>query len=433
MAWLDGWNKRIKITSDNTKVDASVKGLALDLSNITADDFWNNVKSDGADIRITKDDGESLLARDVISIDTTEETGLIRFDTGDISTSSDEDYYLYFDNENADEPSASDTYGQYNAYDSNLIAYYPLDETSGTTASDRTENENDGTANNARVFTSEVAGIINTGADFTQGSDIIDFGLESFGNSLDLYSVSLWLKSGTKSSNEHFLSVLNDGATLAIQYFITSSNNLDIYHRDEDGKRVRADLDISSYLDNTWFNLIIVTDWSSNSIKVYINNEEKTVNYVHQELPTSTTTFDYPVIIGARQNRATLDSFFDGEIDEVGIRDGALSSDEVETVYNNESDNSSFWTIGDVEDDSLDYVIKGKVKRGTQNIENVKVYLMNQDTGEIEQTTTTDVNGDYIFEDLSSEVLYSVGCLEYREENGETIRYNERTFYDIEP
>ena len=83
--------------------------------------------------------------------------------------------------------------------------------------------------------------------------------------------------------------------------------------------------------------------------------------------------------------------------------------------------------------DSLDYVIKGKVKGETQNIENVKVYLMNQDTGEIEQTTTTDENGDYIFEDLSSEVLYSVGCLEYREENGETIRYNERTFYDIEP
>ena len=109
--WFNNdWEYRLKITSDNTKVSANIKGLALDLSNITDEDFWNNVKSDGSDIRITQSDGTTLRARDVISIDTKEQTGLIRFDTSNISTSADEDYYIYFGNEDAEEPDASDTY-----------------------------------------------------------------------------------------------------------------------------------------------------------------------------------------------------------------------------------------------------------------------------------------------------------------------------------
>ena len=43
MTFPTGWTKRTKITSDNTKVSSSVKGLAVEFSNLDAD-FWGDVE-----------------------------------------------------------------------------------------------------------------------------------------------------------------------------------------------------------------------------------------------------------------------------------------------------------------------------------------------------------------------------------------------------
>jgi hypothetical protein len=72
-----------------------------------------------------------------------------------------------------------------------LIAYYKLDEISGTTASDSIGNYN-GIATNSAIFTSQVSGIINTGADMNNSHYITihegsDFNLQDF-------SISAWVK-----------------------------------------------------------------------------------------------------------------------------------------------------------------------------------------------------------------------------------------------
>lgn len=142
MTFPAGWIYRFKISSDDASVSASLKGLAYDLSNAPAS-FWTNVKTDGSDIRISSDiGGTTEVARDVIGINTTAETGLIRFDTSGISTSATTDYWVWYGNGDATEPAAGSTYGAHNSYDANLQNYYPANEGSGSTAVDRLGNKN---------------------------------------------------------------------------------------------------------------------------------------------------------------------------------------------------------------------------------------------------------------------------------------------------
>jgi len=78
-----------------------------------------------------------------------------------------------------------------------IVAYYKLDEKSGTTANNSVVGGVNGTANDARVFTSEIAGQINTSADFTQGNDYITLPLVNLGTSA--FTFSAWYYGSTSA------------------------------------------------------------------------------------------------------------------------------------------------------------------------------------------------------------------------------------------
>lgn len=70
MAWYDSnWSYRIPVTIDSTKVSADLTDFPVyvDLSDLSAD-FFSNVKTDGSDIRVTKDDGTTEVPREVVAI-----------------------------------------------------------------------------------------------------------------------------------------------------------------------------------------------------------------------------------------------------------------------------------------------------------------------------------------------------------------------------
>lgn len=70
MAWYNtNWTYRKKITIDNTKVSANLTDFPVyvDLSDLGTD-FFSNVNIGGGDIRITKADGTTELARELVSI-----------------------------------------------------------------------------------------------------------------------------------------------------------------------------------------------------------------------------------------------------------------------------------------------------------------------------------------------------------------------------
>jgi 5-hydroxyisourate hydrolase-like protein (transthyretin family) len=212
-----------------------------------------------------------------------------------------------------------------------IVAYYKLDETSGTTASNSVSSSYTGTANNARVFTSEVAGIINTGADFTQGNDIIDFGANSLGQITTSNSgtISAWSKGGTSgytntimskrkdTSNYHgFFLVSNDGVTgkPAVHWTNSGGTSFSIHAIDSS--------------TTNWEHYVITFN---NGVLYFYRNG------VYQGTTTisGSTDSNLKLIFGAQ--RPTGD-FGNNLVDEVGIWNRSLTSDEVEDLYNAQKD-----------------------------------------------------------------------------------------------
>ena len=337
MSFPDGWGWRIKLTSDNTKVSASIKGLAIDLSNIASADFWGNVKSDGSDIRITTDEaGTSLVARDVISIDTTAETGLIRLDTSGISTSADTDYYVWYGNASATEPAAGDTYGQYNTYDSGLVGYWVGG--SGSTFTDRSQNQHHGTLDGATFESSETfLGI--PAVDLTSTDRITFPNMDSlFGTNGTFIPWLRRLQNTPPPNNDKRGSWLFYDTSMDDSHYPWSNGS--IY---ESTFRTSRANDISdSGFDKTQLHRLLVKSSAvANGWVLKQNNiTRRTEN--GQSFTTvggSSTQFGYT---GSR--------YWEGYLYSLMLFSIKLTDNEDETMYNNESDNASFWAFGTPEE-----------------------------------------------------------------------------------
>lgn len=319
MVWYNNdWLKRFKITSDNTKVAAGIKGLAYDLSNAPLG-FWDGVKSDGADIRITQSDGTTLRARDVVSIDTTAKTGLIRFDTGNISTSADEDYYLYFKNADATEP-VNNT----DAYDTNTVAYYTMDDTP----------ENRLSSNKLNYISSPgyVDSKFKRGVRITTKTQGI---YSDSGYNTTNISASKWYYfEGTGGSwNTIFC---RDGGSYHHMLIQDSTFRIGVYSSP-------SFLDTGfSLIPNTWYKVTFTK--AENSHRIIINGDSKGF------WSSTFSNVTYPLRIFSNTSTSSGSQGPLGIHDETFVWNKELTTNEDLTMYNNEVDNASFWTTGNVEE-----------------------------------------------------------------------------------
>jgi len=208
-----------------------------------------------------------------------------------------------------------------------LVAYYKLDETSGVWVYNAEGNSSyNGTASHVRIFTSEIVGMINTGADFTQGDDFIL--LNSAPVTADgEKSISYWFKTpSTLSGTYAIISTRPSGSTsvgFGFQvYFVSGSTSKIMYFHTGKGD-VSKDVTLST---NTWYNVVVTTSAYSGgmTVKLYLNGEELT------DLAGSITgsRLDGNFWIG-RQSTAYANSY----IDEISMFDRIINSTEVSFLY----------------------------------------------------------------------------------------------------
>ncbi len=136
MAFLAGWSKRQKLTIDHTQVDDELTDFPVKVIVPSTNPLFNTAKSDGADIRFTAADGETLLKFEREVHDTTEKIAVYHVKIPSVSSTSDTDFYLYYGN-----ASASDASSPNDVWDSN----YKLVMHMGPSLEDSTFNGNDGT------------------------------------------------------------------------------------------------------------------------------------------------------------------------------------------------------------------------------------------------------------------------------------------------
>lgn len=214
------------------------------------------------------------------------------------------------------------------AIDDGLEAYYKFDSGEGSTAKDSSSNSNSGTIN---------------GASWTQGKfgEALSFdGIEDYVVADDYYgiggtearTVSLWWK-GTDIRDHSWVKwgVDNNGE----KYYVRAhESGSECYLRVEvAGGQNYGNTDVC---DGKWHLLTVVFPEGSNSVKdhnLYVDTSIEPKNGDDQSMNTDTS--NTKVHIGRPLAQHT---YSNGKIDDVRIYDRALSENEIEKLYNYETD-----------------------------------------------------------------------------------------------
>ena len=223
-----------------------------------------------------------------------------------------------------------------------LISYYKLDETTGTVAVDSL-NANNGTASDARIFTSEVDGIINTGADFSQGNDIIISSNILSGQYPELsisavYKPVEWSLSSGGNGQRHIFNLYRasgGSGSFAFSVIQEFENEIRVGINSDDFSQIYETAYTFSTAENdpNEFYHFILT-FINGEQKLYIDGTE-----VWSETKSGSvleTGESYDLNIGNYVDGGDRDVM--GIIDEVAIWDRALNSTEIEYLYDIQKD-----------------------------------------------------------------------------------------------
>ena len=347
--YASSWDYREAITIDSTEVDSDLNDFPVyvDLSNLSAN-FFNNVKSDGGDIRITESDGVTELAREVVNIDTGADTGELYFNASNISSSADTTFYIYYGNSGASEPAAASTYGSENTWNSDYIAVFHMEELN---AIDSTSYNHDLTAvGDTPALTA--SGYIGSAISITDngGSDYLNFG-DNLGEltGLSQMAVSAWVYIDDDSDDDSFFTRPGSSAPILLWDNISGSTNNDTYTFNVDNTGVAANrVDAAPNgisVGDTWQYVVGVMNGSNRYI--YVDGSLANSNSGGSATIPSNTG-------GAQIGYWSGSTGFDyqGEIDEWRLSKVARSTDWISAEHTNMSSSTDFYSVGAYELDS---------------------------------------------------------------------------------
>jgi len=217
----------------------------------------------------------------------------------------------------------------------NLISYWKFDESSGNAAD--SVGSNTLTNNGSTAF---ATGKINNGADLEQSSsqsfsiaDASQSGLDIAGN----WSVSAWIKVESFVGGALSMGIINKDVINQRSYS---------FSLEDDGKlrgafcsnlsgsqRSTRNGSHTALSTATWYHVVIVCTVATPAIVFYVNNTADS-GAMGDSSATSVVNGTADFYLGFNQREGAFGTYFDGIIDEVGIWDRVLTSDEVTSLYN---------------------------------------------------------------------------------------------------
>lgn len=212
-----------------------------------------------------------------------------------------------------------------------LVAYYPLDEASGNTASDITTAlpDNDGTHVNFDGDELGAEGNISRAYNLSS-SAFVDTDLDSY-LSFSNFSVSLWIKPDTTSAGGKRLVNKDQGSSgWSLSIGDPGAGKIRFFIRDLD----TVSLDTASAVSaGEWHHIVAVRDKSNQRRSIYVNAARRAIL---SSDTGSTDTNQNQVSIGAGSGGSNS---FDGKVDDVRIYNSSLSQKEIERLYNYQKEN----------------------------------------------------------------------------------------------
>ncbi len=150
-----------------------------------------------------------------------------------------------------------------------------------------------------------------------------------FGNGLEEFTCSFWVKRNTYSGDAYILGVLNDGQNSAIQVNINGSGTLVCYIRQEGSASIL--LTSTSGLINTDEWHYVVLSFDGQSLRGYLDGL-MTNEVVHSPL-TEFADWQYPLVLCSRNSRGAIGPSFPGELDDLRIYNYVLTDKDIAQDY----------------------------------------------------------------------------------------------------
>lgn len=305
----------------------------------------------------------------------------------------------------------------------NLISYWKFDESSGN-ASDSVGGNNL-VNNNGVVYN---AGLINNGADMSGGNtrymsiaDASQAGLEPSSGS---FSFQVWWKINSNpgaDQGQSYLHKFGGGGNRSYSLnhdtynYSGRTNHLTFSVYDVTGAFTTIEAGFTP-TNGAWHHFVCVADSVNDLLLVYLNGSlYMSVAWTGSGTFNSSAPFQV--------SDSTNQGWVDGQIDEAGFWDRALTSAEVTELYNSGAGLAYPFTP------PVTYAISGVVSLSSVGVEGATVRCIRQSDNVALTEQTTDSTGAYEFSDLDVEELYHL-CVEYA--SGET-KYYTYSYWDITP
>lgn len=326
MGWYNNnWLNRKKITVDSSLIDSNLSNFTVLIKLDSSNFDFSKARSDGYDLRFTTDDGETLLKYERESHDDVNEVAYYWVKIPSISSSSDTDIYMYYNNS-----SASDGQDITNSWDSLYRGVFHL----GSNLNDSCAYANHLSHSGSSVNNSgqiEKCRYFNGSAYLN--SDVIGADLAT------THTRSLWVKSTQTSKQIDAYAGSYNANTSRIQ--ISSSGYVQVVSSSGGWHSVTGSITIN---DGDW-HLITVVFNAGTSISIYVDDT----------LDIS-TSFSYTLngTIGRIAKDAWDASYLTGYIDETSYSNTARNSAWVKATYNSHTDNLLTYGSQESNDQSLD-------------------------------------------------------------------------------
>lgn len=331
--WYDGaWGRRIKIIVDNTLVDESLTDFPLyvNLDDLPAA-FFDQVQSDGDDIRITEADGLTELPFELVSIDTASDIGEL-YVRADLASTTDTELYIYYANPSASGYAVTDTYGRNSVWDNSFEGVWHMNN-SAATIIDSTGNGYTGTKGPAAAAPTQVSSPLGM-AQSCDGNDYIEFG-DVLDADTRNWSISTWYRqTATGSANSNILYNKEN------RYEAAAGGGYHTYAWQPNWNWFGGTSFTSAV--NVW-NYGVVTYNKTNQI-MYKNGTN-----VFSRAQTGDIGNNAEQLQFCARGNAAHNAFFTGHLDEVRMSSVARTIGWIKAEYNNQSNATGFYDVSSEE------------------------------------------------------------------------------------
>ncbi len=196
-----------------------------------------------------------------------------------------------------------------------LVAHWPLDEGSGTTAYDISGNGLDGTLQGDPQW---VAGKIGGALEFNGNGDYIDCGNDPIFDITEQVTLTVWVNANDMANSQNNMWMGKGDHTYAIKH--QTGNYLEFFVYDGDWHSTQYTTNLES-LNGEWHHMAGTYD--GHELKFYLDGQlEITLAY-----EGTIETRDHPLTIG--ENSEETGRFFDGMLDDLRIYNHALTELEI--------------------------------------------------------------------------------------------------------